>query len=315
MIQVQPTKIPPKFSEDVEAEILAFIYDEVFAPIIKEMNKVKKTYFNSISSIDSSIRSGKIQFSQGIIKGDFNASLTKEFKKLGLKFDSRIQGYRIGLNQLPISTQVAIAQTYSAYEKLASSMIKGLNDINYKRKLEDLSFTKTYDKLLKDVDAGVTQSINKAIGLKIEMTEAQRAFVAEEYSNNLKLYIKDFIEEQVPLLRQDVEKAVFSGIRAESLQEVIIDRYGVSESKAKFLAKQEISLLTSKFKQAKYQQAGINKYKWSISNVRTRPDHRALNGKIFSFDDPPITNQETGDKNNPGEDFSCNCVPIPIIDD
>ena len=74
-------------------------------------------------------------------------------------------------------------------------------------------------------------------------------------------------------------------------------------------------MLTSKFKQAKYQQAGISKYKWSISNVRTRPDHRALNGKIFSFDDPPITNQETGDKNNPGEDFGCNCVPIPIIDD
>jgi SPP1 gp7 family putative phage head morphogenesis protein len=72
--------------------------------------------------------------------------------------------------------------------------------------------------------------------------------------------------------------------------------------------------LTSKFKQVKYESVGVSKYKWSISNVRTRPDHKALNGKVFSFDDPPISNTSTGARNNPGEDFGCNCQAIPIIE-
>ena len=100
--QLQPIRTSPIFDEVVEKEILAFLFEAIFAPIIEEMKATKKTYFNSTSTIDSAIRSGKIQFSQGIIKGDFNASLTKEFRKLGLKFDSRMKGYRVGINKLPI---------------------------------------------------------------------------------------------------------------------------------------------------------------------------------------------------------------------
>ena len=171
-----------------------------------------------------------------------------------------------------------------------------------------------YEEALSKIDNDFTKTVSDVIGIKVETTATQREIIARDFSNNLKLYIKDFIDEQIPILRQDVEKAVFSGIRARELQDIIISRYGVSQSKAKFLAKQEISLLTSKYKTAKYQEVGLKKYKWSISNVRTRPDHRALNGKVFSFDDPPITNRETGAKNNPGEDYGCNCVAIPIVE-
>jgi uncharacterized protein with gpF-like domain len=39
-----------------------------------------------------------------------------------------------------------------------------------------------------------------------------------------------------------------------------------------------------------------------------------LNGHIYSFDDPPVTCQATQAHNNPGEDFRCRCVAIPILD-
>lgn len=311
--QLQPIRISPKFDEKVEAEILAFLTEALFAPIVKEMELVKKTYFNA-KGIEDAIRSGKIQFSDGIFKGDFNATLTKEFRKLGMKFDKRIKGYRKEINNLPVSIQVSIAQTTSNYEKMAQGMIGAIDNIKFDEKLKDLSFASTFDKVVDNIDKGFTQTVTKAIGIKVDITESQRLAISEGFSNNLKLFIKDFADEQIPILRQEVEKAVFAGIRAESLQKVIRDRFEVSQSKAKFLAKQEISLLTSKYKQAKYEDVGIKKYKWSISNVRTRPDHRALNGKIFSFNDPPITNQDTSARNNPGEDFGCNCVAIPIIE-
>ena len=312
--QLQPIRISPKFDEEAEAEMLAFFFETLFAPIIAEMKKTQAAYFNSNSAIDSGIRSGKIQFSDGIFKGDFNAAMSKEFRKLGMKFDKRIKGYKKELLNLPTSLQVTIAQTASKYELLATNMIGAIDGLNVSAALESLSFQPLYKKLIGNIDADFTKTVTKTIGVKVDITDNQKQVIAEEYSNNLKLFIKDFADNEVLILRQEVEKAVFAGIRAESLQKVIVDRFGVSQSKAKFLAKQEISLLTSKYKQAKYQEVGVNKYKWSISNVRTRPDHKALNGKIFSFDDPPITNKDTGERNNPGEDFGCNCVAIPIVE-
>lgn len=231
-----------------------------------------------------------------------------------MRFDKRIKGYRKELINLPVSLQVAIAQTSSKYELLASSMVKAIDRIDVNKNLQSLTFTPTYNKVIDNIDSDFFNTVTKSIGVRIDLTENQKNLIAEEFSDNLKLFIKDFADNEVLILRKKVEDAVFAGIRAESLQKVIKDRFNVSENKARFLAKQEISLLTSKYKEAKYQDVGITQYRWSISNVRTRPDHKALNGKVFSFDDPPITNQDTGARNNPGEDFNCNCVAIPIIE-
>jgi SPP1 gp7 family putative phage head morphogenesis protein len=312
--ELQPIRTSPKFDEELEKEILEFLTQNIFVPILTEMNRTKKVLFNAKTTIESAIKSGRIQFADGIFKGDFNASLAKEFRSLGMKFDKRIKGYRKDLVNLPISIQVAISQTESAYQAMAANMIKSIDNINYEGALRDLKLSGTLNKVIKEVDLDFTKTVSKVIGISVDITDSQKETIAEEFSENLKLFIKDFADEQVLILRKDVEDAVFAGIRAEELQKTIIDRFGVSESKAKFLAKQEISLLTSKYKQAKYEDVGVNKYKWSISNVRTRPDHRALNGKVFSFDDPPISNQTTGARNNPGEDFGCNCVAIPIVE-
>jgi len=312
--QLQPIRTSPKFDEELEKKISAFFSKNIFAPILQEIQASKKALFNSKTTIESAIKSGKIQFADGIFKGDFNATLTKEFRKLGLKFDKKILGYRKELVNLPIPIQIAVAQTESAYVAMAENIINSIASINYDKALEELNLASTFDKTINGIDKDFTKTVSQILGIKVDITEDQKKIIAEEFSENLKLYVKEFADEQVLLLRQDVEKAVFSGIRAEQLQKTIINRFGVSESKARFLAKQEISLLTSKYKQAKYEDAGVRKYKWSISNVRTRPDHKALNGKVFSFDDPPITNQDTGTRNNPGEDYGCNCVAIPIVE-
>jgi|DEB0MinimDraft_6_1074348.scaffolds.fasta_scaffold01406_12 SPP1 gp7 family putative phage head morphogenesis protein len=312
--QLTPIKVNPKLDEELEKQILAFLSKEIFAPIVVEMKKSKNILFNARTTIESAIKSGRIQFADGIFKGDFNSSLAKEFRSLGMKFDKRIEGYRKEIGKLPISLQVAITQTDSAYVAMAENIIKSIESINYDEALAELNLSSAFDKVIKSVDKDFARTAASVIGVSVDLTENQKERIADEFSENLKLYIKDFADEQVLILRKDVEDAVFAGIRAEELQKTIVGRFGVSESKAKFLAKQEISLLTSKYKQAKYEDVGVRKYKWSISNVRTRPDHRALNGKVFSFDDPPITNQDTGARNNPGEDFGCNCVAIPIIE-
>ena len=105
------------------------------------------------------------------------------------------------------------------------------------------------------------------------------------------------------------------GSRAENMVKTIISEYGVSRRKAKFLARQETALLMSKYQEERFKDVGVTKYRWSAAmDARTRPDHKLLDGKIISWDSPPITNRKTGARNHAGADYNCRCVAIAIAE-
>jgi SPP1 gp7 family putative phage head morphogenesis protein len=318
MKQFEPIKDNPELIEKLEEQIEVILYDILFAPLIKSIEENRKIFFNNIdnSAILKAIRSGRIRYGNNIFTGEFNAAISKEFKQLGIKFNKRIKGYKKEINNLPVNIQVAIAQREDSYKQMARQLVITTDKIslNIDEATKNINFDNTLEKVFADINTQFKETVADKIGINVSFTQSQIEFLSKEYTNNLKLYIKNFSQEQTQILRQKAEDIVLSGTRAKDFTKIIEERFNVSQKKAKFLAKQEISLLTSKYKQVKYNKAGISKYKWSISNVRTRPDHKALNGKIFSYDDPPITNIETGARNNPGEDYGCNCIAIPVIE-
>ncbi len=191
-----------------------------------------------------------------------------------------------------------------------------MSKINIDEALKSTSFELQYADIISRVDNLFVETVADVISVKADITDYIKDKIAEQYSENIKnRYIKDFLNEQVNELRELVNQSVFAGNRAENLNNILQERYNVSANKARFLARQETSLLTSVYRQARYQEVGLNKYKWSTSHdVRVRHDHAILNGKIFSYDNPPITNQLTGERSNPGEDFGCRCLAIPIME-
>ena len=316
--QLQPIKDSPELIEELEAQIDVILYDILFAPLIKSIKENKRIFFNERdnSAIIKAIKSGKIRYGNNIFTGSFNATTAKEFKKLGIKFNKRIKGYTKEMNNLPVNIQVAIAQREDSYKQMARQLVATVDKINLNidEATKNINFDDTLEKVYSDINKQFKKTVTDKIGLSINFTADQIRILSQEYTNNLKLYITEFTQKETLILRQKAEDIVLSGTRAKDFTKIIEERFAVSTKKAKFLAKQEISLLTSKYKQVKYESVGVSKYKWSISNVRTRPDHKALNGKVFSFDDPPISNTSTGARNNPGEDFGCNCQAIPIIE-
>jgi len=316
--QLQPIKDNPELIEELEAQIDVILYDILFAPLIKSIKENKRIFFNERdnSAIIKAIKSGKIRYGNNIFTGSFNATTAKEFRELGIKYIKRIKGYKKEMNNLPVNIQVAIAQREDSYKQMARQLVATVDKINLNidEVTKNINFDDTLEKVYSDINKQFKKTVTDKIGLSINFTADQIKILSQEYTNNLKLYITEFTQKETLILRQKAEDIVLSGTRAKDFTKIIEERFAVSTKKAKFLAKQEISLLTSKYKQVKYESVGVSKYKWSISNVRTRPDHRALNGKIFSFDDPPISNTSTGARNNPGEDFGCNCQAIPIIE-
>lgn len=56
------------------------------------------------------------------------------------------------------------------------------------------------------------------------------------------------------------------------------------------------------------------KYQWkSMGDEKVRLLHQKLNGKIFSYDDPPVA-EENGDRYHPGEKHNCRCRALPVFE-
>ena len=182
-----------------------------------------------------------------------------------------------------------------------------------------------------EIDASpILERLSKRIyGETHNKTRAQIRIVAQvnvKESPMIAPFLDAWKKEQVNLItslsRRHVEKVgeildrqALTGERVESLRSKIMAETGVTKAQAQLIARDQTLKLSAKVRQQEHKQLGITRYTWSASNdERTRPMHDDLDGTVQYYDDPPVTNEQ-GDRNNPGEDFQCRCISLPLIDD
>ena len=147
--------------------------------------------------------------------------------------------------------------------------------------------------------------------------EAIRRWISENI-----LKIKSLPTETLGNMRQIILDSYVKGKSIRDIQKDIQEAYNVSKRYAQLLARDQIATLNAQITKQQQQDAGCKKYKWSTSHdSRVRDCHRSLNGKTFSWDDPPEMWYETksgrvytGRHCHPGEDYCCRCVAIPVFD-
>lgn len=302
-----------RYSVGIAKAIYAQLYEEIFAPLynifISEKQNAKDT------PLIKALLSRKVEYSDGYFYGSFNAAISKELRAMGARFNKLRKAYKLELGQVPTNVLLAISQG----SQIAKDQLRKVQDFLRAvegRKLSTLKLKPLFDKTFENLDRQFHTTTKKVSGkdLEIPIREELKEKLAEAYTENLDLYIQKWHDEQVLRLRSVVAKNVEKGYRSENLIQSIQQEQGVSYNKAKFLARQETSLMVSKYRQIRYEEIGVRKYQWSTSHdERVRPDHKALQGRIFRFDEPPITDRATGARNNPGEDFNCRCVAIPVL--
>lgn len=182
------------------------------------------------------------------------------------------------------------------------------------------------------VDKRNAAEFERVVGIDVRslgtsVTDALDAFRAE----NVDL-IQSIPDEMLEQVGDVLEKAWTSGERVETLSDLLQKRFDVSESKGDLIARDQTLKLNGQLASSRAQDAGITRYVWTTSNderVRGNPsgkypnptktgriisDHFHLDGKTFTYGQPPITNEATGARNEPGQDFSCRCVAAAILD-
>jgi SPP1 gp7 family putative phage head morphogenesis protein len=327
IIKLKPIKEKPEYYDAIEKKIIELFKKEFYAPLFGIL-LTKKIQNAPSSSLRKAILDGKIYYSENGFYGKFNAKLSKELQELGAKWDKKTNAYKISLEDLPYEIRGTISLSNAVFETKLDVMYANISKFDSEEFSKKLNVYKYFDKTLWKVEKDFQKSIEN-ITVVPELTDEQREIISKDWQRNLQLYIKKFTDEQIFKLRDIVNQNVFEhGNRREVLIKHIQDTYNVTENKAKFLARQETNLLMAKYKQTKYEDAGVDEYEWRCVHMPHQPtpqsvykpgevrySHGILEGKIFSWKNPPCTTAPGQAKryNNPGQDYNCRCFAIPLV--
>lgn len=315
MRQLKPIYDFDSYSKPVEKVIYQYLYDLIYRPLL-EIVKPTPVKLNAVSSaLREALLSGKLTYVDGYFVGSLTAEISKELRRAGAVYNKTKKAYKLEQKSLPLDLKVTISEANGIQKDKAKKVqdyLKAMEGRDIPPIGIDPLFQDTVQKLDKQFHATTKNITGKELEVPLEPRLKEELSAA--YTANLDMYIKDWYDEAILRLRQKVEENVSEGFRAENLIDTIQAEKSVSHNKAKFLAKQETSLMVSKYRQIRYQDIGIQYYTWSTAHdPRVRKDHKELQGKVFRFDEPPITNKQTGARNNPGEDFGCRCIAIPSL--
>ena len=126
--------------------------------------------------------------------------------------------------------------------------------------------------------------------------------------------IKTIPEDTLDKMRDIVYEGFTEGKTTTRIVKEIQHAYGVSKRRAELIARDQVAKLNGQIQKAQQQDAGITEYVWyTVGDSRVRESHRALNGKKFSWNDPPIVDERTGRRCHPAEDYQCRCIGRPVF--
>lgn len=314
-----PQVVMDKEQESIIYKKIDEYFQDVLFAFIGEVLDLKRVE-NDSDLIANAVKVGKIEYADGVFKakGNLSNKLSKEFERIGGRYSRASGGYRLSLKDMPINIQQAIAQVRMANQDKIARIQAYLGDLqaNMDYVGNNIDFGQQVEKIGDNLDKQFKRSMSKINVIPAELTSYQLAEIAKNYTYNLNYYINKWTQKEIITMREDLQKMTLAGYRAESLEDYFIKRKGIARRKAKFLARQETKLLVAEYRKNRFKQEGVTKYRWStILDGRERKLHKELNGRIFSWDNPPIIDERTGERGNPGEAYNCRCKAIPVIDD
>ena len=120
--------------------------------------------------------------------------------------------------------------------------------------------------------------------------------------------IKDVPRGLIADIKKRSIQSLRDGKRPEEIAQELEDRWGVAESRAELIARDQVGKLYGEVNQARQENLGVTGYIWRTSeDERVRPEHEERDGEHFEWDDPP----EDG---HPGFPIQCRCIAEPDLE-
>lgn len=308
---LKPILDKESYTEEVMSVIWPAMDAALFEPLLAILKESVRE--NSKASLMAALRTGRVTYKDGAFVGEFSSAISRYLRGLGGEWDQRVKGFILPQTRIPSDARQALSESIMRAQELERRIKQHVDSL----KAEGLVSFDVSDKLsliLNDLESQFKKTTGDKLVVVHDLGDEAKRSLAERYTNNLDIYIQSYTDDAILRLRQLVTETATKGVRAEQLAKLIEAERGVTKRKARFLARQETSMMVSSFREERYGEAGVTQYVWDTSgDERVRPDHKILDGRVFRFDEPPVSDRATGARNNPGHDFNCRCVAKPVL--
>lgn len=154
------------------------------------------------------------------------------------------------------------------------------------------------------------KSVETSIGVNLNNVVANEGIedILRSVTRENVALIKSIPDEYFKKIETIVFNGTIRGRTASSMIKEISSLNGSTYKRSRLIARDQTSKLNSALNEQRQRNIGVEEYVWRTSeDDNVRESHKAHNGKIFRWDDPP---KDTG---HPGEDIQCRCIAQPIL--
>lgn len=143
----------------------------------------------------------------------------------------------------------------------------------------------------------------------VDLPFARDPDVLESWVRENVSYIRTIAEDQLNEVQGIVNREIRAGNRHTEIMKDVRKRFGISERRARVIARDQTSKLRGEIDRKRQRDLGIGKFIWrTADDERVRPEHADREGQKYDWDNPP--NGEI-----PGQPIQCRCRAAPAVQD
>jgi SPP1 gp7 family putative phage head morphogenesis protein len=174
---------------------------------------------------------------------------------------------------------------------------------------------------LRHAESQINESLKDAsqfFEIKSDLMSDRLREITVAASNEAAGLIKMIPQQYLQEVGGAVARSVSTGNGMQDLVPFLDAKYGQNIRHARLVAHDQTRKAFTNISTARLKAAGVKKFEWRHSHGGRTPRklHEELNGKVFSYDDPPYIGDMYGQKvyGLPSTLPNCRCFPKPIID-
>ena len=189
-------------------------------------------------------------------------------------------------------------------------------------------FRRESPKIVDQIIGGIDKAAGDTLKQSLKQLSGGITLKTDEMPAALKQAVSAAIAENVTLIKSietqyhtQIEGAVMRSLQpgGRGLADVTeaLQKYeGITDRRRNIIAKDQTRKIQASISIERAKSAGIKKFKWlhSRGGSEPRPDHVAMNGNVYSYDDPPVIDRRTGERGFPGQAINCRCQMVPVIE-
>lgn len=287
--------------------------EKIIKEQLNELRKLslKKTTSNNNNEVEKAIRTGRIGYDSvnGFFFGRFSAKVSKELSEMGaIKKGKR---FYFSYYALPNSLRATLDNIEIEREQYVKELVANFDSIEFAS--TDVQ-TSEIETIVHDEMTAIDDSMSfylEKMGIKADQSVIVQESIARNYTQNIERDIKGFLDNETVKLRDKVRDDYLNGKTLSQIEERVKKELSLAGGRLKFVARQELRLVTSAYTQTQALRGGSEGYDWHcVSGSKkhpVRPDHKALDKSFIPWNEPPIVDRATGRRAHAGEDFNCRC--------